>query len=136
MKNNNSDTLSLQLKSNSLNNGNSNIDQIIIDEEKIKEKASREDVGRFRKLVNQLKLAIELIKDYRNKSYTEIPWRSIGLIAAAILYFFNPFDIIPDILPIMGFADDAVLFAAVFKSVRDDLEKYAVWKGVDINEYF
>jgi len=136
LKNNNSDTLSLQLKSNSLNNGNSNIDQIIIDEEKIKEKASREDVGRFRKLVNQLKLAIELIKDYRNKSYTEIPWRSIGLIAAAILYFFNPFDIIPDILPIMGFADDAVLFAAVFKSVRDDLEKYAVWKGVDINEYF
>ena len=136
MNNKNGDSISLQLKSNSLNNGNSNIDQIIIDEEKIKEKASREDVGRFKKLVNQLKLAIELIKDYRNKSYTEIPWRSIGLIAAAVLYFFNPFDIIPDLLPIMGFADDAVLFAAIFKSVRDDLEKYAVWKGVDINEYF
>lgn len=136
MNNNNSDTLSLQLKSNSLNNGNSNIDQVIIDEDKIKEKASREDVGRFKKLVNQLKLAIDLIKDYRNKSYTEIPWRSIGLIAAAILYFFNPFDIIPDLLPIMGFADDAVLFASIFKSVRTDLEKYAAWKGVDINEYF
>lgn len=136
MNNNNSDTLSLQLKSNSLNNGNSNIDQVILDEDKIKEKASREDVGRFKKLVNQLKLAIDLIKDYRNKSYTEIPWRSIGLIAAAILYFFNPFDIIPDLLPIMGFADDAVLFASIFKSVRTDLEKYAAWKGVDINEYF
>jgi uncharacterized membrane protein YkvA (DUF1232 family) len=136
LNNNNSDTLSLQLKSNSLNNGNSNIDQVIIDEDKIKEKASREDVGRFKKLVNQLKLAIDLIKDYRNKSYTEIPWRSIGLIAAAILYFFNPFDIIPDLLPIMGFADDAVLFASIFKSVRTDLEKYAAWKGVDINEYF
>jgi uncharacterized membrane protein YkvA (DUF1232 family) len=136
LNNNNSDTLSLQLKSKSLNNGNSNIDQVILDEDKIKEKASREDVGRFKKLVNQLKLAIELIKDYRNKSYTEIPWRSIGLIAAAILYFFNPFDIIPDLLPIMGFADDAVLFAAVFKSIRTDLEKYAAWKGVDINEYF
>ncbi len=136
MNNDNRHTLSLQFKTNSLNNGNSNIDQVILDEEKIKEKASREDVGRFKKLVNQLKLAIELIKDYRNKSYTEIPWRSIGLIAAAILYFLNPFDIIPDLLPIMGFADDAVLFAAIFKSVRTDLEKYAQWKGVDINEYF
>lgn len=117
-------------------NGLENVDLVISREEKINEKASREEVGRFRKLVNQLKLAVELVKDFKHKKYTDIPWRSIGLIAAAILYFLNPFDIVPDILPLFGFADDAVLFAAIFKSVRDDLEKYAVWKGVDINDYF
>lgn len=114
----------------------SNIDQVITHEKEIHSKASGDDVSRFKKLVNQLKLAIQLVKDYKSKAYTEIPWRSIGLIAMAILYFLNPFDIVPDMLPVMGFADDAVLFAAIFKSVRSDLEKYAVWKGVNINEYF
>jgi uncharacterized membrane protein YkvA (DUF1232 family) len=134
----NKDTTELPpgFKSNALNNGRDNIDLVISREEKINEKASREDVGRFRKLVNQIKLAIALIKDFKSKRYIEIPWRSIGLIAAAILYFLNPFDIVPDFLPLLGFADDAVLFAAIFKSVKSDLEKYAQWKGVDINEYF
>jgi uncharacterized membrane protein YkvA (DUF1232 family) len=117
-------------------NGQNKVDLILSQHERINEKASGEDVGRFKKLVNQVKLALQLIKDYKSKEYTEIPWRSIGLIAAAILYFLNPFDLVPDILPLFGFADDAVLFAAIFKSVRDDLEKYALWKGVNINEYF
>lgn len=112
------------------------LELILSDEEKIRDKASKEDVSRFRKLVNQLKLAVQLVKDYKSKAYTDIPWRSLGLIATAILYFLNPFDLIPDILPVMGFADDAVLFAAIFKSLKSDLEKYAQWKGLDIDEYF
>lgn len=112
------------------------LELILSDEEKIRDKASKEDVSRFRKLVNQLKLAVQLVKDYKSKAYTDIPWRSLGLIATAILYFLNPFDLIPDLLPVMGFADDAVLFAAIFKSLKSDLEKYAQWKGLDIDEYF
>lgn len=83
-----------------------------------------------------MKLAINLIKDFREKSYTDIPWRSIAMIAAAVLYFINPFDMVPDMLPVFGIADDAMLFATVFKSIQVDLEKYGKWKGINTSEYF
>ncbi|HMQ67565.1 MAG TPA: DUF1232 domain-containing protein [Ignavibacteria bacterium] len=115
---------------------NKKLDLIVNDEEEIKRKSSRLDDNKFKKLLRQLKLAMSLIKDFKTKAYTDIPWRSITLIGAAIIYFVNPFDLVPDMLPLFGFADDAVLFASIFKSIQFDLEKYAEWKGLDTQEYF
>jgi uncharacterized membrane protein YkvA (DUF1232 family) len=115
---------------------NDKLDVIVKEEEEIRKKTSRLDDNKFKKLLKQLKLAMSLIKDFKNKTYTDIPWRSITLLGAALLYFVNPFDIIPDMLPLFGFADDAVLFASIFKSIQFDLEKYAEWKGLDTREYF
>ena len=115
---------------------NNKLDLIVNDEEEIKKKSSRLDSNKFMKLIKQLKLAVSLIKDFKNKVYTDIPWRSIAFLGAAVIYFINPFDMVPDMLPVFGFADDAVLFASIFKSIQFDLEKYAEWKGFDRNEYF
>lgn len=45
----------------------------------------------------------------------------------AIIYFLWPLDIVPDIIPVVGFIDDliAVLIAAVgtIKAIRDHLKK-------------
>ncbi|MEO8665082.1 MAG: YkvA family protein [Ignavibacteria bacterium] len=112
------------------------LNEIISEEKKIIKKSSRLDLNRFDKFIKQIKLVLSLLRDFKNKSYTDIPWRSIALISAAILYFVNPFDVIPDILPVFGFTDDALLFAAVFKSIQDDLEKYSEWKGLNTDEYF
>lgn len=112
------------------------LDLIVTEEETIKKKSYKLDNNKFKKLLKQLKLAVSLIKDFRNKKYTDIPWRSITLLGAAVIYFINPLDLVPDMLPIFGFADDAVLFASIFKSIQYDLEKYAKWKDLDINEYF
>lgn len=114
----------------------SDINKIVSGKEKIRSKSSKLDLGRFRKLINQIRLAISLIKDFREKKYSVIPWRSIAMIAAAILYFVNPFDVIPDLLPVLGFTDDALLFASVFKSIQSDLEKYCKWKGLSPEKYF
>lgn len=112
------------------------LNEIISEEKKIDGKSSKLDAGRFRKLILQIRLAISLIKDFRNKSYTEVPWRTIAMISAAILYFINPFDMVPDVLPLFGITDDAILFATVFKSIQSDLEKYGQWKGINTKEYF
>ena len=90
----------------------------------------------FKKLINQIRLTLSLISDFKNKRYNEIPWRSIAFLAAAVLYFVNPFDMVPDLLPVFGFTDDALLFAAVFKSIQEDLEKYCNWKGYNPEKYF
>ena len=115
---------------------NNKLDLIVNEEEEIKKKSSRLDSNKFMKLIKQLKLAVSLIKDFKSKVYTDIPWRSIAFLGAAVIYFINPFDLVPDMLPIFGFADDAVLFASIFKSIQFDLEKYAQWKGLDTQEYF
>jgi uncharacterized membrane protein YkvA (DUF1232 family) len=39
------------------------------------------------------------------------------ILVGAIAYFVMPFDVIPDVLPIIGFSDDAALLAAAIASV-------------------
>ncbi|MBK8552836.1 MAG: DUF1232 domain-containing protein [Ignavibacteria bacterium] len=111
------------------------LDQIVSEEKKVHVKSSALDSSKFSRFIKQMKLAMSLIKDFRNKSYTDIPWRSIAMIAAAILYFVNPFDMVPDMLPVFGMADDAMLFAALFKSIQTDLEKYGNWKGINTKDF-
>ena len=124
----------IQIRSESV--GNDQINEIINEEKRINRKSSKVDSNRFGKFIKQMKLAMSLIKDFRNKSYTDIPWRSIAFIAAAVLYFMNPFDVVPDMLPVFGFGDDAMLFAALFKSIQTDLEKYGEWKGINTKDIF
>jgi len=124
----------IQIRSESI--GSDQINEIIKEEKRINRKSSKVDSNRFSKFIKQMKLAMGLIKDFRNKSYTDIPWRSIAFITAAVLYFMNPFDVVPDMLPVFGFGDDAMLFAAVFKSIQTDLEKYGEWKGINTKDIF
>ena len=124
----------IQIRSESI--GNDQINEIIKEEKRINRKSSKVDSNRFGKFIKQMKLAMSLIKDFRNKSYTDIPWRSIAFITAAVLYFMNPFDVVPDMLPVFGFGDDAMLFAALFKSIQTDLEKYGEWKGINTKDIF
>jgi len=114
----------------------SDINEIVSDEKDIINKTSKLDSGRFKKFINQIKLTLSLIRDFKERRYTDVPWRSMAMIAASILYFVNPFDMVPDILPIFGFTDDALLFASVFKSIQIDLEKYCKWKGFKPENYF
>ncbi len=109
---------------------------IISGEGKINSRTYKLDLKKFKKFISQIKLAMSLIKDFKAGRYTDIPWRSLAMIAAAILYFINPMDLIPDILPVFGYGDDAMLFAAVFKSIQSDLEKYGDWKGINTSEFF
>jgi len=48
----------------------------------------------------------------------EVPLAKKATIAAALLYFVSPLDLIPDFLP-GGYLDDAAVIAAAFKGVQD-----------------
>jgi len=112
------------------------IDELLKEEVRIKVKSNKLNLKKFTQFLQNLKLATEMLRDYRAKKYTNTPWRSIALLAAGIVYFLNPFDIVPDFFPIIGFTDDAVVLAAVFKSLRSDLKKYCDWKGYRAEEYY
>jgi uncharacterized membrane protein YkvA (DUF1232 family) len=49
------------------------------------------------------------------------PTRVRGMLLAALAYFILPFDFIPDMLPVIGFADDAALLAATIALVSSHI---------------
>ena len=56
--------------------------------------------------------------------YRALPKRSLVAIVAALLYFLDPLDMIPDFLPFFGFADDAAVLFWVANRVRKDLDAF------------
>jgi len=85
--------------------------------------------GVLSKLWNDIKLMIALIADYSTGKYTDVPWRVITSIVAAIAYFVSPIDLIPDFIPVVGYLDDAFVIKLALDFAGDDLARYAIWKN-------
>ena len=46
-----------------------------------------------------------------------VPWRRKLLVAALLPYLAMPFDLVPDAIPVLGYADDAIVVAVGLRSV-------------------
>jgi uncharacterized membrane protein YkvA (DUF1232 family) len=71
---------------------------------------------------------LRLLKAYRSKKYSEVPWRTILYAATAIFYFVSPLDLIPDFIPLTGFLDDITVITFVIGSIQEDLQKFKSWE--------
>lgn len=92
--------------------------------------------GRMQKVTNQAALVLELFEDFRANRYRAIPWHSIAMAAAALLYSVSPSDVVPDILPGVGALDDILVISLAMRWMRKDLEAYIAFKGYDSAQYF
>ncbi|MCC6914466.1 MAG: DUF1232 domain-containing protein, partial [Rhodospirillaceae bacterium] len=71
---------------------------------------------------------LAMVKDYSNGTYREMP-RATALAATfALLYVLNPFDLMPDFIPGIGYLDDMSMVALVIGSIRRDVANYARWR--------
>jgi len=91
------------------------------------EKANR-NKGALKKLLDQLKALFRLSGAWVKGEYTEVSLKTILWVIAAIIYFVNPFDVIPDFLPGVGYVDDAAIIFFVINSIRRDLDKFLEWE--------
>lgn len=73
---------------------------------------------------NDIGTLIELLKAWIRGEYKEVPWNTLLLGTGAVVYFVNPFDAIPDILPAAGLLDDASVIGFVLASAKNDIEKF------------
>jgi uncharacterized membrane protein YkvA (DUF1232 family) len=74
------------------------------------------------------KLLMAIVRDYKTGAYKKIPRWSVAVIAFALLYVLNPFDIIADFIAVIGFFDDAAVVAGCLLLVERDLNEYRDWK--------
>ncbi|BAI81807.1 conserved hypothetical protein (plasmid) [Deferribacter desulfuricans SSM1] len=84
---------------------------------------------KFNGLTEAVKLMYEMVKDYYFGNYKDIPWSSIAAVAAALIYILNPFDVIPDFIPEIGYLDDIFIVTLALKHASKDIEQYRRWKN-------
>lgn len=84
--------------------------------------------GPLKRFLDDGKLLISVIKDYIKGQYRKIPYWAIAAIAFTLLYVFNPSDVVPDILPMLGLVDDATLVGVCLYLVERELKDYQIWK--------
>jgi uncharacterized membrane protein YkvA (DUF1232 family) len=78
----------------------------------------------------KLKLSVlgRMSKAYALGHYRALPWKTILIILASIIYFLNPLDLIPDMLPVVGLTDDFGILVLVYNSIREEIDKFLLWE--------
>ena len=72
---------------------------------------------KFRRFAAKLPFAEDLLTAYYCAFDRDTPLQVKAALLAALAYFILPFDFIPDMLPVIGFADDAAVLATAIRMV-------------------
>ena len=91
---------------------------------KSKTVADGEGIG-FREKIG---LISRLVKAYAAGEYRQLPTKTLLITLATLIYFVSPLDFIPDVLPILGFADDIALIVWLYNSLNTDLDNFREWE--------
>ncbi len=69
-----------------------------------------------------------LAKAYASGRYKQVPWQSMLILLAAVIYFVNPLDLVPDIVPLLGLTDDFAVLLWVYNALGAEIDKFLDWE--------
>ena len=58
------------------------------------------------------------------KGQYKMPWKTFFWVLLCCVYFLSPIDLLPDILPVLGFADDGAFIVFVLLLIHQDLNNF------------
>src|SRR4051794_39269825 len=76
---------------------------------------------KFKQVVAQLPFAEDLLAAYYCAFDKETPRHVQAALLGAVAYFILPFDFMPDMLPVLGFTDDAAVLATAIRMVSSHI---------------
>lgn len=77
----------------------------------------------------KLKVILRMVRSYANGQYRSVPWKTIIVLTAVLIYFFMPLDLIPDFIPVTGYVDDFAVVFWAFNHLQDDINTFILWEG-------
>lgn len=84
----------------------------------------------FKNLYKDIGVLIRLARAWAGGKYKDVGVGTILIVIGAILYLIDPFDVIPDFIPLFGLTDDAALIGLAVTRLRKELDKYEDWESV------
>ena len=93
------------------------------------EKKVRKTPEWFRCLEEKINTLLSIILGWSEGTCQDLAFGAVVLAAFALAYFLNPWDLVPDFLPLAGFIDDAAVILWVWESLKPVLKIFAGGKG-------
>jgi uncharacterized membrane protein YkvA (DUF1232 family) len=82
----------------------------------------------FKEYWPYLQTMLRLVRAHHRGDYDEVPANALLWIVAALNYLIDPFDLIPDATPVLGFVDDATVVEFVTDKTRQTLDDFMMWE--------
>lgn len=82
------------------------------------------------RLRRQTEMALQILSDHDTGEASQIPYFTISVLAVALFYFLKPDDVVPDFLPVIGSADDALVVELAFEMGAAGVTRYCDWRGL------
>lgn len=87
------------------------------------EDSIRRDFGpKIRRVAASLPFAEDAVAGFYCALDRETPTQAKAILLGALAYFILPADVIPDIMPLIGFTDDAAVFAAAIGAIAGHIK--------------
>jgi uncharacterized membrane protein YkvA (DUF1232 family) len=74
---------------------------------------------------------LRLIRAYFRGEYRNVSQDALLTIIAAVSYLVDPFDLIPDEIPFLGFLDDATVIGFAIMRTRQVLDDFMIWETTE-----
>jgi uncharacterized membrane protein YkvA (DUF1232 family) len=89
----------------------------------------RSNPPKFNDLKDQINLIIDFLKQYLSGNYKNVNKSSVITLVAALIYFVNPFDLIMDYIPGIGYLDDMGIIMFVYQKLSQEFQDFKDWKA-------
>ena len=96
--------------------------------EQAAKKASIVPKDAFKENWSYLQTMLRLVRAYERGEYQKVSNDALLWITAGLNYLVDPFDLIPDQTPFLGFVDDAAVVEFVTDRTRQTLDDFMVWE--------
>ncbi len=71
---------------------------------------------------------VRMWRAFGKKRYRTFPWRTVAAFVISLVYLFDPFDFVPDYIPLVGYIDDAAVLGLLAWAFKHDVGKYIDWE--------
>ncbi len=82
----------------------------------------------FYKVQDSVIALARMLSSWVKGDYRNISTKSIIAVVAALIYFVNPLDLIPDFIPVIGQVDDIFVLGYLIKMLNKEIERFMAWE--------
>ncbi len=89
---------------------------------------------RFKENWPYLQTMLRLLRAHERGEYQQVSDDALLWIVTALNYLIDPVDLIPDMAPLIGLVDDAIVVEFVVERTRQALDEFMIWETVGVSK--